>query len=270
MSDTVLVTRDDGVAVVTLNRPEALNAMTSELMDYLPQVMRELANDPLVGCVVLTGAGRGFCAGGDLKSRQAELDAAALLPPEEQKVRALPMNVDSLLRTRVEASRLLHDMAKPTVAMINGPCAGAGFSLAGACDLRFAGESASFTSAFTRAGLSGDYGGSWYWTQILGTAKARELYLLPEKIDAQKALAWGMIHRLYSDAELHEKTMEVARHFANGPRWAFGFAKRNLNAAEDATLDRVLQGEATHMGISSRTSREQGFMPSSVLGKKPS
>ncbi|MGE5502247.1 MAG: enoyl-CoA hydratase-related protein [Ignavibacteriales bacterium] len=269
MSDTVLVTREEGVAVVTLNRPDQLNAMTSELMDYLPGVMAELARDPMIGCVVLTGAGRGFCAGGDLKSRQAELDAAALLPEAERLANAVPLNVDSVLRAREESSRLLHDMAKPTIAMINGPCAGAGLALAGACDLRFAGQSAMFTSAFARAGLSGDFGGAWYWTQILGTAKARELYFLSEKIDAATALEWGMIHRLWPDAELRERTMEIARSLANGPRWALGYAKRNLNAAEDSTLDRVLQTEAMTMGLASRTSREMGFTPASVLsGKK--
>ena len=162
MSDTVLVERDGGVAVVTLNRPERLNAIDSELMQHLPGVLRQLADDHSVGCVVLTGAGRGFCAGGDLKSRQAELDAQALLSEEERLLLQMPHVLDAQLKTRVEASRLLHDMPKPTIAMVNGPCAGAGMSLAGACDLRFAGESALFTSAFTRAGLPGDFGGTWF------------------------------------------------------------------------------------------------------------
>jgi 2-(1,2-epoxy-1,2-dihydrophenyl)acetyl-CoA isomerase len=268
MSDTVLVTREDRVAIVTLNRPDQLNAMTSELMDYLPSVLAGLARDPMVGCVVLTGAGRGFCAGGDLRARQAELDAMASLPEAERLASQVAVSVDSVLKAREEASRLLHDMAKPTIAMVNGPCAGAGFSLAGACDLRFAAESAVFTAAFTRAGLSGDFGGSYFWTKILGTAKARELYFLSEKVDALTALAWGMVNRVWSDAELRQRTLEVAHRMANGPYWALGYAKRNLNAAEDSSLDRVLQAEATHMGMASRTTRESGFLPSQVLGKK--
>ncbi|ACG78959.1 enoyl-CoA hydratase/isomerase [Phenylobacterium zucineum HLK1] len=268
MSDTVLVSREEGVAIVTLNRPEHLNAMTSELMDRLPEVVAELARDPQVGCVVLTGAGRGFCAGGDLKSRQAELDAQAGLSDAERAAHNMPVNMESVLKAREEAARLLHDMAKPTIAMVNGPCAGAGFSLAGACDMRLAAETAFFTSAFTRAGLSGDFGGTYFWTKILGTAKARELYFLSERIDAQTALAWGMVNRVYPDAELRERTLEIAKRIAGGPRWAYGNAKRNLNAAEDSSLDRVLLSEAITMGISARTTREMGFLPSTVLAKR--
>ncbi|MDP2258606.1 MAG: enoyl-CoA hydratase-related protein [Caulobacter sp.] len=267
MSDTVLVERDGGVAVVTLNRPERLNAIDSELMQHLPGVLRQLADDHSVGCVVLTGAGRGFCAGGDLKSRQAELDAQALLSDEERLLLQMPHVLDAQLKSRVEASRLLHDMPKPTIAMVNGPCAGAGMSLAGACDLRFAGESALFTSAFTRAGLSGDFGGTWFWTQILGTAKARELYFLSEKIAAADALALGMVNRVWPDADLRELTLDVARSLADGPRWAYSYAKRNLNAAEDSTMDRVLQSEVTTMGLATRATRDAGRSPVSVLNK---
>jgi len=267
MSDTVQVAREGGVAIVTLNRPERLNAIDSELMEYLPQVIRGVAADPEVGCVVLTGAGRGFCSGGDLKSRQAELDAQALLSDAERQLLQMPYVMDQVLKARVEASRLLHDMPKPTIAMINGACAGAGLSMAGACDLRFAAESAVLTSAFTRAGLSGDYGGTYYWTQILGTAKARELYLLSEKIAAADALARGMLHRLWPDAELRERTMEIAHGLADGPRWSYAYAKRNLNLAETASLDQVLQSEVTTMGLATRTVRDTGRLPVSVLDK---
>lgn len=263
----VLVSREAGVAVVTLNRPESLNALSSELMDELPQVLRDVADDPEVGCVVLTGAGRGFCAGGDLKSRQAELDARALLPEVEQVRVAAPYRIEAVLRSRVESARLLHDMPKVTIAMINGACAGAGLSMAGACDLRFAADSAVFTSAFTRAGLSGDFGGSWFWTRILGTAKARELYLMPRRLSAAEALNLGMLTAVLEDARLRAHTLEIARNLAAGPRWAYGYAKKNLNLAEEGTLAQVLQAEATNMGLSARTSREHGFKPSSVLRK---
>jgi 2-(1,2-epoxy-1,2-dihydrophenyl)acetyl-CoA isomerase len=267
MADTVLVERQGGVAIVTLNRPERLNAIDSELMERLPVVLRELAVDIEVGCVVLTGAGRGFCAGGDLKSRQSELDAEAALPEAERALRQTPYVLDQRLRERVEASRLLHDMPKPTIAMINGPCAGAGFSMAGACDLRFAGESAVLTSAFTRAGLSGDFGGTWYWSRILGTAKARELWFLSEKIAAADALAQGMVNRVWPDGDLRARTLEVAHALADGPRWAFAYAKRNLNLAEAATQEQVLQSEVTTMGLATRTVRDSGRLPVSVLDK---
>jgi 2-(1,2-epoxy-1,2-dihydrophenyl)acetyl-CoA isomerase len=267
MSDTVRMDREGGVAILTLNRPDRLNAMDSELLDALPGAVRSVAEDPTVGCVVLTGAGRGFCAGGDLKSRQAELDAQARLSDEERQLLQSPYVLDAALKFRVEASRLLHEMPKPTIAMINGPCAGAGFSLAGACDLRFAAERAVLTSAFTRAGLSGDYGGTWFWTQIVGAAQARELYLLSEKISAADALARGMVHRLWPDAELRERTLEVAHSLADGPRWAYAYAKRNLNLAQTAPLDQVLQSEVTTMGIATRTVRDSGRLPVSVLAK---
>lgn len=267
MSDVVVVEVEDGVAVVTLNRPESLNALDSELLDRLPHVLRDLAHDPEVGCVVLTGAGRGFCAGGDLKSRQLEHEAIAKLSEEERNRVTAAYRVDGLLKARSDSPRLLHDMSKPTIAMINGPCAGAGLSLAGACDLRFAGNGAVFSSAFTTVGLCGDFGGTWFWTQILGTAKARELYMLPRRIAAQEALEMGMLTRVMPDADLRTETMKVARELANGARWAYAYAKDNLNIAEDGTLERVLQAEAMTQGLSGRTNRQFGFKPTSVLAK---
>lgn len=264
----VLVTLEEGVALVTLNRPEQLNALDSPMMDTLPGVLRDLAYNRKVACVVLTGAGRGFCAGGDLKARQAELDARALLPEDEQRELASPFNIEALLRARIDSARQLHDMPKPTIAMINGPVAGAGLSLAGACDLRYAARSAVFNCAFTRAGLAGDHGGSWFWTRILGTAKARELYFLPRNLSAAEALEFGLVHGVHDDAALRDAVLGLARRLAAGPRWAYAYAKNNLNLAEDGTLEQVLRVEATNMGLSSRTSREHGFKPSSVLRKK--
>ncbi len=138
--------------------------------------------------------------------------------------------------------------------MINGPCAGAGLSFAGACDLRFASEGAIFTSAFTRVGLCGDFGGTWFWTQILGTA-------------ANEALDRSMIRCLYQETDLRAQTLRIAHELADGPRWAYAYAKDNLNAAEDGTLDRVLQVEAITQGLSGRTTRQAGFKPSSVPAK---
>lgn len=267
MTDVVIVEIQEGVALVTLNRPDSINALDSELLDRLPHVLRELAHDPEVGCVVLTGAGRGFCAGGDLKSRQAEHEANDRLSEAERNRVTAPYRVDGLLKARSDTPRLLHDMSKPTIAMINGPCAGAGLSLAGACDLRFAAESAVFSIAFTSVGLGGDFGGTWFWTQILGTAKARELYMLPRRMTAQEAFDRGMLTQLVPDAQLREHTMKLAREIAAGPRWAYAYAKDNLNIAEDGTLDRVLQAESMTQGLSGRTNRQFGFKPASVLSK---
>ncbi|MGE0331807.1 MAG: enoyl-CoA hydratase/isomerase family protein [Ramlibacter sp.] len=267
MAEVVTVDVEAGVALVTLNRPDSMNALDSELLDRLPHVLRALAHDPEVGCVVLTGAGRGFCAGGDLKSRQAEHDAIAQLSEAERNKLTAAYRVDGLLKARSDSPRLLHDMSKPTIAMINGPCAGAGLSLAGACDLRISADSAVFSIAFTSVGLCGDFGGTWFWTQILGAAKARELYMLPRRMTAQEALERGMVTQLVPDAQLREHTMKIAREIAAGPRWAYAYAKDNLNIAEDGTLDRVLQAEAMTQGLSGRTNRQFGFVPASVLSK---
>lgn len=266
--DEVLYTAEEGVALVTLNRPDQLNAMNGDLMDRLVEVLRAAALDVSVGCVVLTGAGRGFCAGGDLRWKQEEHEAVAEAAARKVGAGTLILGQsEPVLLARMEAARWLHNMPKPTIAMVNGPCAGAGLSLAGACDLRFASKSAIFTSAFTRAGLSGDYGGSYFWSKILGAAKTRELYFLAERLDADAALAWGMVNRVWPDDELKDRTLEIARGMAGGPHWALGYAKRNINAAETMGLDAMFQLEATHMGLSSRTSRDAGFTPASILKK---
>jgi 2-(1,2-epoxy-1,2-dihydrophenyl)acetyl-CoA isomerase len=210
--------------------------------------------------VVLTGAGRAFCAGGDMKAAsKARADAAAKAegPKAEAPKADAPKRPPQSFETRVawlrrsmEASRLLHDMPKPTIAMINGACAGAGMSLAGACDLRFAGQSARFTTAFAKAGISGDYGGSYFWTRILGTAKARELYFLNEKFEADQALAAGVVSAVHPDDVLAEKTMEVAKRLAAGSSATYGYMKRSLNAAENGRLEDVFDMEAANTVLS--------------------
>lgn len=264
-NDELLLTIEDGVATVTFNRPDALNALSTAMMDGLPVMLQSLANDPAVRCVVLTGAGRGFCAGADLRLRQQALDEMATLPEAERLAATRLDSLETKLTARVEASRLLHTMRKPTIAAINGPCAGAGFCLAGACDFRVAGESAMLTSAFTRAGLSGDFGGTYFWTKILGTAQARELYMLSPRIRADEALRRGMVHYVVPDAELPSRTETLARELLAMPPWALNYAKRALNLAEEAALDRVLEFETMAVGISARAARESGRPPSAVL-----
>jgi 2-(1,2-epoxy-1,2-dihydrophenyl)acetyl-CoA isomerase len=262
----LLETLEDGVLTITLNRPDDLNALNTSLMRRLNDAVSRAASNAEVGCVVLTGAGRAFCAGGDMKAAsKARADAAAAKAeapkseapkPETPKPEAPKRPPQSLearvawLRRSMEASRLLHDMPKPTIAMVNGACAGAGMSLAGACDLRFAARSARFTTAFAKAGISGDYGGSYFWTRILGTAKARELYFLAEKFDAEAALAAGVVSAVHPDEDLAEKTMEVARRLAAGSAATFGYMKRSLNAAENGRLEEVFDMEAVNTVLS--------------------
>lgn len=242
MEEKVLLeAREGGVLILTLNRPESLNALNPRLMGALNASLQQAAQDREVGCVVITGAGRGFCPGGDVSAVKRAAERRETRPVQDTESVERRM---SWVRRSGEAARLLHDMEKPTIAMINGACAGAGLSLAGACDLRIAGASAVFASAFTKFGLPGDYGGAYFWTRILGAAKARELYFLGERMSAGDALAFGLVSRVVPDADLHEATMALARGFADGARPAFAYAKRNLNFAEIGALADVLDLEA--------------------------
>jgi 2-(1,2-epoxy-1,2-dihydrophenyl)acetyl-CoA isomerase len=234
MSTDLLEQVKDGVAVLTLNRPDRLNAMSRSMLDALLEALPRLAEDPAVGVVVLTGAGRGFCAGGDVKAMAEgnELGGQTM----EDRAQAL--------RSRMETSRWLHEMPKPTIAMMRGPAAGAGLSLAMSCDMRIASDTVKLGTAFARVGYSGDFGGSYYLTQLVGTAKARELYFTAELLDAQQALGLGLLNRVVADARLEEETMALASRLARGPRVAYRYMKRNMNAAETASLKDMLDLEA--------------------------
>lgn len=246
MDDVVIQKVAGRVAELVFNRPESLNALDTRLMRDFAETVRRVEQDDAIGCVVLTGAGRGFCAGGDVKAIATA--AAAREQGSEPRKTSFEGRV-RWLRHSVEASRRLFEMGKPTIAMINGPCAGAGLSIAGACDLRFAGRSASFVSAFTRGGVPGDYGGSWFWTQILGTAKARELYFLSEKMDAEQALAFGLVHRVHDDDALRGAVMAVAERLAALPPTTLAYTKNNLNAAVTTGLSALLDRESLNMTL---------------------
>jgi len=236
MGQELLEELKDEVAVLTLNRPDRLNAMSPPMLDALLEALPRLAADPEIGVVVLTGAGRGFCAGGDVKAMAEGRESAGTTLEEKAQG----------LRSRMEVSRWLHEMPKPTIAMVRGAAAGAGLSLALACDLRVAGDSARFATAFARVGYSGDFGGSWFLTQLVGTAKARELYLTADIVDAQQALALGIVNRVVPDVRLEDETMALAARLARGPRIAYRYMKRNFNAAESGTLKDLLDLEAWH------------------------
>src|SRR5271170_2748672 len=231
----------EGIATLTLNRPDRLNALSTPIMEGLLEALPRLAGDAAVGAIVLTGAGRAFCAGGDVKSMAGG---------------SVERNMDEAvthLRGRMEVSRLLHEIPKPTIAMVNGPAAGAGMSLALACDLRIAGKSARFVTAFANIGFSGDFGGSYFLSKLLGTGKARELYYTAEPLDAAQALALGVVNRVVADSDLVETTMGLARKFAKGPRIALALMKQNFNAAETGTLAQLLDLESRRQIETGRT-----------------
>ncbi|MEZ5936916.1 MAG: enoyl-CoA hydratase [Hyphomonadaceae bacterium] len=229
-------TIEDGVAVLTMNRPEARNALSQDMLDGLLEALPRLAGDPTVGAVVITGAGGAFCAGGDVKGfAKNEGGANHGASPEQAAFQ---------LRQKMEVSRWLHEMPKLTIASIPGACAGAGLSIALACDFRIAARGAKMTTAFAKVGLSGDFGGTYFLTQLVGTAKARELYLLPEVVLAEDAERLGLVTKTVDPADLAAETMALARRIASGPSITLGLMKRNLNVAERGDLRLSFDTEA--------------------------
>jgi len=204
--------------------------------------MPRLAADPSVRAVVITGAGNAFCAGGDVKGFAAQADSRG--------AGGGALNLEQRafgLRQASEVVRWLNEMPKPTLAVIPGPAAGAGLSIALACDLRIAAEDAKLTTAFSKVGLAGDYGGSYFLTQLVGAAKARELYFTADVISGREALALGIVNKAVPASELPQAAADYARYLAGLPTVAIGYMKRNLNTAQVATLGQVLDQEATHM-----------------------
>ena len=231
-----LLCRVEGrVASVTLHRPDAKNALTLEMKRALAALLPRLAADPDVGAVLLTGAGAAFCAGGDTKRMVRE---GAPPQPEERKQQ---------LRWEHGIPLALYRMPKPTLAALPGPAAGAGFSLALACDLRVMAESAFVTTAYVKLGLSGDYGASWFLTRLVGPARAREILFLGERLSAAECLALGLANRVVPDARLGEEALALAHRLANGPPLALRAMKDNLNRALGESLEALLELEAERM-----------------------
>jgi 2-(1,2-epoxy-1,2-dihydrophenyl)acetyl-CoA isomerase len=236
----LLESTQDGIAWLTLNRPDRLNAFSPAMLLALDEALRRLGGDTSVGVIVITGAGRGFCAGGDVKTMESRAGQSF-----EERVEGL--------RRMHELPMLLRTIPKVVVAMINGPAAGAGLGLAMACDLRIAGRSARFGTGFAGVGYSGDFGGSWTLTRLVGTAKARELYFLGDFVDSATAASLGLVSRVVEDDALHEETTAFARRIADGPLVAYGYMKRNLFAAETEPLATVLEMEAVHQARTAMT-----------------
>jgi 2-(1,2-epoxy-1,2-dihydrophenyl)acetyl-CoA isomerase len=241
----LLETKQDGVAVLTLNRPEARNALSEEMLQGLLEALPRLAADPDVGAVVVTGAGGAFCAGGDVKGFAASKGGANHGRSPEQAAQSL--------RSRMEVSRWLHEMPKITIASIPGAAAGAGLSIALACDFRIAAKGAKITTAFAKVALSGDFGGTFFLTQLVGAAKARELYLLSDIVLGEEAARIGMVTRAVEAAELEGETMAFARRFASGARVTQGLMKKNLVTAERGDLMLSFETEALNHSRSAQT-----------------
>ena len=234
MSDTVLYETDGAIATVTLNRPENMNTMNSELLAAVVDVFERVASDDTIRAVIFTGNGRAFCAGGDLGGGAG--GGVFDERPVQQQVEAL--------RRSMRTSQLLHEMPKVTIAAINGACAGAGLSWACACDLRYAAESAKFNTAFLSAGVSGDFGGTWTLPRIVGPSKARELYMLSERFTAADAERFGLVARVLPDGELVPTVRQVAEKLSRSAPLALQRIKANFNDSERFSFSEALDLEA--------------------------
>ncbi|MEN9629844.1 MAG: enoyl-CoA hydratase [Pseudomonadota bacterium] len=260
MTQDLLETFDNGIATLTMNRPEARNAFTLEMMSALSEALPRLATNPAVRLVVLTGAGAAFCAGGDVKSFARRASGGGEMT-FDQRV--------SDLRARMEATRWLHEMPKPTLAVIPGPAAGAGFSLAVACDLRIAADDAKLTTAFSKIGLSGDYGGSYFLNHLVGAAKAREMYFTGQVIRGDEAARIGLVNRAVPAAQLPAAAAAWAAELAALPTVAVGYMKRNLNTGLRGSLADVLDAEAIHMIRTFETQDHKGAAAAFVEKRAP-
>ena len=261
-TDHLLLEKGDGIAVLTMNRPEARNAMSGEMNEAMQRILAEVEVDPEVRCVVLTGAGKGFCAGGDVKGMASSGDGTV----GQNTIDA------AIHRQRVHqraTSGKLFKMPKPTIAALPGAAAGAGLSYALACDLRVMSKTAIMTTAFARVGFSGDYGGSYFMTQLIGSAKARELYMLSDRVSAEEALDLGLANWICEPEELMDKTMEIANRLANGPAVAYRYMKENLNRAMNGEVDDCLDLEATHHIHCGQTEDHRNATKAFVEKKEP-
>jgi 2-(1,2-epoxy-1,2-dihydrophenyl)acetyl-CoA isomerase len=256
-NEIVLQNLDSGLLTITMNRPDRRNALNPDMTLGLVAAAKRAAEDSEVRAVLLKGAGGTFCVGGDVKSMAA---GRVPLSFETKQVN---------LRRSMEVSRILHEMSKPVVAQLDGAAAGAGLSIALSCDLRVASASVKITTAFAKVGLSGDYGGTYFLTQMLGSAKARELYLMSPVLTAQEALALGIVTRVVPDAEIDAAAHELAMSLAQGPTITLGYIKRNINNAERLSLEACFDAEAFHHARAGETADHKEAAKAFVEKRKP-
>ncbi|NWG15203.1 MAG: enoyl-CoA hydratase/isomerase family protein [Chloroflexi bacterium] len=237
--ETLLYQVDGAALTITMNRPERLNAMNDTMRRELIAAFSQAADDETVRVVVLTGAGRGFCSGADL--------AAAM-------ENGAPVNFGELLReTYNPLVMLMRGLPKPIIAAVNGAAAGAGMSLALACDLRIAAESASFMQAFVKIGLVPDSGSTWLLPRLVGLTRALDLMLTGRRVAADEALSLGLVNAVVPDGRLMETVHETARAFAEAPTRAIGYIKQAVNFALDQNLEAALEKEAELQDLAGAT-----------------
>jgi len=254
---TVLLDIADGVATVTLNRPEAMNALNIESKDLLLATLRQVAEDPAVRCVVVTGTGRAFCVGQDLREH------ITLLSSRDGSLwSTVPEHYNPIIE-------LLSTMNKPVIAAINGVAAGAGASFAFAADLRVIVDTGGFNLAFAGIALSCDSGASWTLPRLIGMAKAKELLMFPRTVPATEALELGMVNRVVSAEELPGVIGELARSLAAGPTLAYGAIRRSVAFSAGHSLSESLAQEADQMALTGGSEDHAAAVSAFLAKEKP-
>ncbi len=223
-TDELLCVIRDRVAVITLNRPDARNSLSDTLTPALRTMIRTCGENPEVGVLLVTGAGKAFCAGGNVKGMGANRDPKKLEMSYEDKV------ADLQERQRLLTGALA-SVRKPTIAALPGPAVGAGLAIAMACDIRIAAQSAFISTGYLRVALSGDYGMAWLLTRLVGTSRARELMFTSEKVDATRCEQIGLVNHVVPDETLHDEAFALAKSIAEGPTLALRYMKDNLDEA---------------------------------------
>jgi 2-(1,2-epoxy-1,2-dihydrophenyl)acetyl-CoA isomerase len=263
-TDDLLAEISDGVAVLTMNRPHRRNALSAPMLAALAAALAQAETDDSVGAIVLTGAGGAFCAGGDVKAMaEASADGNA------GASRSIDAAIHRQRLSQRATSGRLWSMPKPTIAAIGGAAAGAGLSLALACDLRYAIPDAVLTTAFGRVGLAGDYGGTWFLTQLVGSARAKELYYFSDRLTAAEAERIGLVNAVFDPAEFEQEVISRARRLAAGPSVAYRYMKENLNRAVTAELADCLDLEVTHHVHTSLTQDHREASQAFVQKREP-
>ncbi len=258
-TDDLLARVENRVAILTMNRPARRNALSGEMLRGLEAALIEAETDPDVRCIVLSGCGGAFCGGGDVKGMAEPGGPGRGIDDAIHRQR---------LAQRGTAGRI-YEMPKPVIAMLPGAAAGAGLGLALACDLRFAADNAIMTTAFAKIGFSGDWGGTFFMTGLIGAARTRELYYLSEKISADRAEELGLVNRVFPAEQLEKETMSIAQRIATGPTVAYRYMKENINRAVGGDMGECMDLEATHHVHTSLTRDHKSAVKAFVEKKTP-
>ena len=241
MKNHILIEKNNNILDIKFNRPESRNAITRDMFEQMLNTLEKCKEDHELRAIFLSGVGDAFSAGGDVKDMATREDNSSL----QEKTNSL--------RRIMGVSELLYSLPIPTISIINGAAAGAGFAIALACDMRVASENAKFVTAFSKIAFSGDFGGSYFLTKIIGTAKARELFYLSDTIDAKKAKELGIINNLIDANEINEYAINLKNKFRNLAPIAIKYMKKNLNNTDYENLETCLDQEALYQMICSET-----------------